>query len=30
MDYNSKFANDITEQTCAASLKTVEDEASKY
>jgi hypothetical protein len=30
MDYNFKFANDITTQTCVASLKKVEDEASKY
>ncbi len=30
MDYNFKFANDITEQTCVSSLKIVEDEASKY
>jgi hypothetical protein len=30
MDYNFKFANDITEQSCVSSLKIVEDEASKY
>jgi hypothetical protein len=30
MYYNFKFANDISEQSCIASLKTVEDEAAKF
>ena len=30
MFYNFKFANDVADQTCVSTLKTVEDEASKY